>query len=124
MPMADAIKNSMQKRDCSGLGYTFDRGRCNDRGLTALGAELLSEMAVRGMVIDVDHMSAISFDEALSLVETCDTLSWPATSGSTKSPWATRIRGQPLGGGTPPDLRRGRPGRHHSWSRQAFRNRH
>jgi microsomal dipeptidase-like Zn-dependent dipeptidase len=44
-------------------------GHANTRGLNEYGCILLEEMMARGMIIDVDHMSEKSTDEALSLAE-------------------------------------------------------
>jgi microsomal dipeptidase-like Zn-dependent dipeptidase len=44
-------------------------GHANARGLNRYGKILLEEMMRRGMIIDVDHMSEKSTDEALALVE-------------------------------------------------------
>jgi microsomal dipeptidase-like Zn-dependent dipeptidase len=40
---------------------------CNSRGLTSLGTVLIDQMIRRGMLIDVDHMSAKAFDETLAI---------------------------------------------------------
>lgn len=42
---------------------------CNARGLTPLGEHLLVEMMDLGMIIDVDHMSGRSIDQALTIAE-------------------------------------------------------
>ncbi len=42
---------------------------CNARGLTPLGASLVHDLMARGMVIDVDHMSARALDETLAIAE-------------------------------------------------------
>ncbi|HVP21852.1 MAG TPA: membrane dipeptidase, partial [Anaerolineaceae bacterium] len=44
-------------------------GHANARGLNRYGKILLEEMMRRGMIIDVDHMSEKSTDEALALAE-------------------------------------------------------
>jgi microsomal dipeptidase-like Zn-dependent dipeptidase len=44
-------------------------GHANARGLNDYGRILLEEMMARGMIIDVDHMSEKSTDEALALAE-------------------------------------------------------
>ena len=44
-------------------------GHANTRGLNRFGHILLEEMMVRGFLIDVDHMSEKSTDEALDMVE-------------------------------------------------------
>lgn len=40
---------------------------CNKRGLTAAGGHLLNGLMERGMLIDVDHMSNLMFDEVLQI---------------------------------------------------------
>ena len=44
-------------------------GHANVRGLNQYGVVLLEEMMKRGMIIDVDHMSEKSTDQALSMAE-------------------------------------------------------
>ena len=44
-------------------------GHANARGLNQFGRILLEEMMARGMIIDVDHMSEKSTDEALTMAE-------------------------------------------------------
>lgn len=47
-------------------------GHANARGLTPAGAHLLEEAMRRGFVLDVDHMSELTTDQALSLAEARD----------------------------------------------------
>ena len=42
---------------------------CNVRGMTSLGETLMNKLMAKGMIIDVDHMSASSFHRALLLAE-------------------------------------------------------
>jgi microsomal dipeptidase-like Zn-dependent dipeptidase len=42
---------------------------CNNKGLTAVGAALVNGMMDRGMLIDIDHMSQLAFDDTLDLAE-------------------------------------------------------
>jgi uncharacterized repeat protein (TIGR01451 family) len=42
---------------------------CNSRGLTDLGEFLVREMMARGMIIDIDHMSALTANGVLSIAE-------------------------------------------------------
>ena len=70
-------KNPLVARDCSALGYAYDGGRCNSKGLTNLGKFLIRELALRGMMIDTDHMSALSFNDTLNIMEP---LHYPAVS--------------------------------------------
>ena len=61
-------------------GYEYRTGRRNIRGLTELGKELVKEMIARGMVIDVDHMSARSKADTLDI---CERAAYPVVSGHT-----------------------------------------
>ncbi|MEU5881366.1 Coagulation factor 5/8 type domain-containing protein [Spirillospora sp. NPDC047279] len=45
---------------------------CNVNGLTDLGAYTLKAMMKRGMIVEVDHMSAKAADRALSILEEAD----------------------------------------------------
>lgn len=58
-------------------GFAAD---CNARGLTPLGGSLLNKMMSRKMIIDVDHLSALAMDQALTQVEGFD---YPVISGHT-----------------------------------------
>jgi microsomal dipeptidase-like Zn-dependent dipeptidase len=49
-------------------GYQYRAGNCNQRGLTPLGRQLVEEMMSRGMIIDVDHMSAQTRSDVLDIV--------------------------------------------------------
>jgi hypothetical protein len=40
---------------------------CNPKGLTPLGRELITHLMDRGMLIDIDHMSAKSIDETITM---------------------------------------------------------
>ena len=73
-------KNPMEKRDCQALGYSYDEGKCNGKGLTDLGKFLVRELAFRGMIIDTDHLSALSFSDAMNILEP---LNYPVVSGHT-----------------------------------------
>ena len=42
---------------------------CNHRGLTPLGTALVNGMMDRGMLIDVDHMSQVAFDDTLDIAD-------------------------------------------------------
>lgn len=42
---------------------------CNARGLTDLGAQLITQMAERGILFDPDHMSALAQRQALDLLQ-------------------------------------------------------
>ena len=61
-------------------GYAARTGRCNVRGLTGLGMTLILEMISRGMIIDVDHMSARSRSDTLDL---CEAVEYPVVSSHT-----------------------------------------
>lgn len=60
------LRNPSPKRACP---YQADGGQCNARGLTPLGKFLIREMMARGMIIDVDHMSELSFNDAMNIVK-------------------------------------------------------
>ncbi len=53
---------------CPGMS---DRGslNCNVKGLTGLGAALIGTLMDKGMLIDVDHMSAKAIDETIALAK-------------------------------------------------------
>lgn len=84
-------------RDCAAEGYNFKFGsagvspfvlfllsgvadtpnypssfgaHCNAKGLTSKGEFLINEFMDKGMVIDIDHMSALGVESALQLAET------------------------------------------------------
>ena len=65
MLITSRLKNKPTTHSCN---YTYYGGQCNAKGLTGLGATLINEMMKRGMLIDVDHMSAVMFDDVLSRV--------------------------------------------------------
>jgi microsomal dipeptidase-like Zn-dependent dipeptidase len=67
---------TLDKRTCDDEGYQSDlikgsdgylHPQCNKKGLTDLGKLLVHELINWGMVIDVDHMSALTFNDALSI---------------------------------------------------------
>jgi microsomal dipeptidase-like Zn-dependent dipeptidase len=75
--ISNAKRNAMQKRDCDAEGYKYDMYRasdgylhpqCNNRSLSTFGEDLIHELMNYGMMIDVDHMSAKSFESAMALV--------------------------------------------------------
>ncbi len=72
--------NPIQTRDCRSLGYSYDNGRCNATGLTDLGKFFIRELARRGMIIDVDHMSELSFNDTMDILEP---MRYPVVSGHT-----------------------------------------
>jgi uncharacterized repeat protein (TIGR01451 family) len=45
---------------------------CNSRGLTGLGDFLIREMMAKGMIIDIDHMSALTANSVLTIAEQAD----------------------------------------------------
>jgi microsomal dipeptidase-like Zn-dependent dipeptidase len=61
-------------------GYQYRTGRRNVQGLTDLGKTLIREMIARGMIIDVDHMSARSRAGTLDI---CEESGYPVVSGHT-----------------------------------------
>lgn len=64
-------------RDCSSEGYEHD---CNTLGLTELGKFFIKELMKRGMIIDIDHMSALTKKDVLAIAEQFD---YPMVSGHT-----------------------------------------
>ena len=58
-------------------GFAAD---CNARGLTSLGSTLLNKMMSRKMIIDVDHMSVLTMNQALTKFAAFD---YPVISGHT-----------------------------------------
>ena len=58
---------------------------CNSRGLTALGEFLVREMMARGMIIDIDHMSALTANRVLDIAES---VHYPAISSGHSGPVA------------------------------------
>jgi len=71
-------KNPMEPRDCKYLGYEYDDGRCNAKGLTDSGKFLIRALASKGMIIDVDHMSARTFEDTMNILEP---MNYPVVSG-------------------------------------------
>jgi microsomal dipeptidase-like Zn-dependent dipeptidase len=69
---------SVQTEDGGGFGYELRTGRRNVQGLTGLGRTLIREMIARGMIFDIDHMSARSKSDVLDICETAD---YPVVSG-------------------------------------------
>lgn len=49
--------------------YRRDDGRCNILGLTDFGKFLTQKMMKKGMIIDIDHMSAIAKSQVLDIAE-------------------------------------------------------
>src|ERR1700730_2192576 len=64
--------------DGRAAGYESRVGRRNVRGLTSLGKTLIREMIARGMIIDVDHMSARSKADVFVI---CEAAHYPVVSG-------------------------------------------
>jgi microsomal dipeptidase-like Zn-dependent dipeptidase len=63
--------------DASSAGYEYRTGRRNIRGLTELGRLLIAEMIARGMIIDVDHMSARCKADVFDM---CEATNYPVVS--------------------------------------------
>jgi microsomal dipeptidase-like Zn-dependent dipeptidase len=61
-------------------GYDYRGGRVNTLGLTELGQLLIRAMMSKGMLIDIDHMSAMSFNDTLHIAESLD---YPVVSSHT-----------------------------------------
>ena len=66
--------------DATASGYEYRTGRRNVQGLTDLGKTLIREMIARGMIIDVDHMSARTKVDTLDI---CEAANYPVVSGHT-----------------------------------------
>jgi microsomal dipeptidase-like Zn-dependent dipeptidase len=66
--------------DGRSAGYEYRTGRRNVQGLTSLGKTLIRELARRGMIIDVDHMSAHARADTFDI---CEELSYPVVAGHT-----------------------------------------
>jgi microsomal dipeptidase-like Zn-dependent dipeptidase len=64
----------------SALGYEMGGGVQNRQGLTDLGETLIRGMIDRGMIIDIDHMSARTRDAVLSI---CEEQRYPVISSHT-----------------------------------------
>ena len=77
--ITNQFKNPMQKIICPAFtSYSYDNNQCNALGLTDLGNFLINELALRGMIIDTDHMSTRAFKDALDILEP---MNYPAVSG-------------------------------------------
>lgn len=83
-----ATGSAFETYDCTDSGYDFRFGipsitifgdaiipsyppgaHCNPLGLTDLGEFLIEEMMDKGMIIDIDHMSALAVNQTLQLAE-------------------------------------------------------
>lgn len=72
--------NPVDTEDGTAWGYEYRTGRRNSRGLTDLGRTLIHEMIARGMIIDIDHMSARAKADVLDI---CESVNYPVVSGHT-----------------------------------------
>jgi microsomal dipeptidase-like Zn-dependent dipeptidase len=79
-PLPVVAPYPMHTEDGSAFGYQYRGGRRNAMGLTELGKTLIREMIARGMIIDVDHMSAKSKSDTLDI---CEAAKYPVVSGHT-----------------------------------------
>lgn len=70
-PVIDTIPRPYQifTRPAAGEGYTYRGGHANITGLTELGKFFVKAMMSKGMIIDVDHMSAAAQDDLLTIAE-------------------------------------------------------
>ena len=59
----------IETEDARPFGYAYRTGRRNVLGLTDLGKTLIRELIARGMIIDIDHMSARAKADALDICE-------------------------------------------------------
>ncbi|MFI5133467.1 MAG: membrane dipeptidase [Chitinophagales bacterium] len=65
----------MNTYDGRSLGYVYDGGKANVRGLLPVGQRMVREMMKRGMIIDADHMSRNAKNDLLTIAES---VSYPA----------------------------------------------
>jgi microsomal dipeptidase-like Zn-dependent dipeptidase len=79
-PLGTIGAYTIQTEDAQDLGYTYRNGRRNVQGLTDLGKAMIRELINRGMVIDIDHMSAYAKADTLDI---CERLDCPVMSGHT-----------------------------------------
>jgi microsomal dipeptidase-like Zn-dependent dipeptidase len=68
-PLATINAYDVATEDGTASGYEYRTGRRNVQGFTNLGETLIEEMISRGMIIDVDHMSARSKADTLDIWE-------------------------------------------------------
>jgi microsomal dipeptidase-like Zn-dependent dipeptidase len=73
--MRDVLMLSRQLVGLIGFGEAFQPpvhlwdAACNEYGLFPLGRVLMQELMARGMIIDVDHLSARAFNDTLDMAE-------------------------------------------------------
>ncbi|ETK33348.1 hypothetical protein MPTA5024_24620, partial [Microbispora sp. ATCC PTA-5024] len=77
-PLGTIGAYTVQTENAQALGYSYRTGRRNVQGLTELGKLLVRGLIRRGMVIDIDHMSAYAKADTLDI---CEQLDCPAISG-------------------------------------------
>ena len=77
-PLGTIGAYEIQTEDAQSLGYAYRTGRRNVQGLTDLGRALIRGLITRGMVIDVDHMSAYAKADTFDI---CEALGCPVMSG-------------------------------------------
>jgi microsomal dipeptidase-like Zn-dependent dipeptidase len=70
--------NPVNTEDGTPMGYEYRAGRRNSLGLTDLGRTLIKEMIARGMIIDIDHMSANAKSDTFDV---CEAARYPVVSG-------------------------------------------
>lgn len=71
---------TIRTQDAQALGYRYRTGQRNVRGLSGLGKSLIRGLIARGMVIDVDHMSAFAKADTFDI---CEELDCPVVAGHT-----------------------------------------
>lgn len=96
-------KNPISTVRCAQLGYEYDEGQCNSLGLTSLGKFLIEQMANRGMIIDIDHMSRRSFNDTMDIL---GPRRYPVVSGHTGFVALSQGDKKNEGNKTPTDLAR------------------
>jgi microsomal dipeptidase-like Zn-dependent dipeptidase len=77
-PLGTVGAYTIQTENAQDLGYAYRTGRRNVQGLTDLGRALIRGLIRRGIVIDIDHMSAYAKAETLSI---CEAANCPVISG-------------------------------------------
>ncbi|MER6374917.1 membrane dipeptidase, partial [Streptomyces mirabilis] len=77
-PLGTIGAYTVQTENAQALGYAYRTGRRNVQGLTDLGKALVRGLISRGMVIDIDHMSAYAKADVLDI---CEQLDCPVVSG-------------------------------------------
>lgn len=86
-PLGSLPAYRMRTRAAASAAYGYRGGHRNVRGLTELGHVLVDELMARGMVIDVDHMSAATRSDVLDRATDAD---YPVVAGHAQLTSTTR----------------------------------